>query len=203
MQLMKILEIVNQWERNSFLKILEQLAKENRKSHPNAEKIIALADGQIKNAEDREIGKLFTYLRNPYKEFLEKRLNNNPKQLDILVDIVMRDGNSFMSREWFSQLYERELKKLKSDIKAYNDDIQQDSAYQEGNRLRDYRIYQECLKTAYKNDDKGNRDRQVTGDEWSILNTLSVNLELSNQEIRWIDYSILNLEKADIDVLLT
>jgi hypothetical protein len=57
-------------------------------------------------------------------------------------------------------------------------------------RKRDYKIYKSCLFTAYNNDLINNRAR-VSSDELSILLTLSKELELSQEEVKLINYSIL------------
>jgi hypothetical protein len=41
-------------------------------------------------------------------------------QLDILIDIIIRDGNCIMSQVHLSKLYEIELKSLRSNIKTPN-----------------------------------------------------------------------------------
>ena len=66
-------------------------------------------------------------------------------------------------------------------------------------RLRDYRIYRECLQTAFTNDGANNLDHKVTDDEQSILNTLATQLGLSQEEVKLIKYQILPVKKQAID----
>jgi hypothetical protein len=69
-------------------------------------------------------------------------------QLDILIDIIIRDGNCIMSQVHLSKLYEIELKSLRSNIKTPNSDIENDKS-EMTDRKRDYKIYKSCLFTAY------------------------------------------------------
>jgi hypothetical protein len=58
------------------------------------------------------------------------------------------------------------------------------------------------VETAYTNDAENNRDCKVTNDELSILITLSQELELSQEEIKLINYIIIPPEKLQIDNLI-
>jgi len=40
---------------------------------------------------------------------------NTTSQLDILIDILIKDGNSILKQDWLSRLYERELANIKSE----------------------------------------------------------------------------------------
>jgi ASC-1-like (ASCH) protein len=66
-------------------------------------------------------------------------------------------------------------------------------------RKRDYKIYKSCLKTAYYNDVESNREAKVTNDELSILIKLAKELELSQEEVKLINYSILPIKKYKIE----
>ena len=66
-------------------------------------------------------------------------------------------------------------------------------------RLRDYRIYRESLKTAFTSDGANNLDHKVTDDEQSILNMLAMQLGLSQEEVKLIKYQILPVKKQAID----
>jgi hypothetical protein len=51
---------------------------------------------------------------------------------------------------------------------------------------------------AYTNDEVNNRGKKVTSDEQSILNKLVDGLELSHEEVKLINYSVLPLNKQDV-----
>ena len=115
-----------------------------------------------------------------------------------MIDIVIRDGNAIMNREWFYTLYLKEIKRLKKKLKALQEVISTESPSIEKTRQRDYRIYLECLKSAYNNDLLNNLDSKITSDELIILQCLAANLELSQDEIRLINYLIIPLNQKEI-----
>ncbi len=59
------------------------------------------------------------------------------------------------------------------------------------------------MKTGYENDLQLNRDKHLSWEEKSILHTLAKSLELSNEEVRWITYTIVPLKKFKIDEIIT
>jgi hypothetical protein len=103
-----------------------------------------------------------------------------------------------MKQDWFSRLYETEIKHLKAKIKAINDDFENDKSDLSATRKRDYKIYKSCLQTAYQNDIANNRDAKITSDELSIILTLSKQLGLSQEEVKLINYSILPINVINI-----
>ena len=104
-----------------------------------------------------------------------------------------------MTREWFSNLYKRELSKLKSNIKKFSSLFDKEGKGIDLNRIRDYNVYLNCVNTGFNNDLAENRDPKLTKDERSILNTLADSLDLSNEEIRWITYKVVGIDKFQID----
>src|SRR5690606_24267601 len=63
--------------------------------------------------------------------------------------------------------------------------------------------YKSCLSMAYQNDLENNRDSKITTDELSIILTLSKELELSQEEVKLVNYSILPVQKLDIVEVIT
>ena len=57
-----------------------------------------------------------------------------------------------MKQDWFSRLYEKEIKNLKSKIKGINAQLVNEKSELSVDRKRDYKIYKACLSTAYYND---------------------------------------------------
>jgi hypothetical protein len=103
-----------------------------------------------------------------------------------------------MKQDWFSRLYDAELKNIKSRIKKLQQDLANEKSEITEDRKRDYRIYKSCLTCAYKNDLDNNRDAKITSDELSVILTLSKELELSQEEVKLINYSILPIKKTDV-----
>ena len=59
-------------------------------------------------------------------------------------------------------------------------------------RKRDYLVYKACLETAFKNDLSNNRDAKITSEELSILVCLAKQLDLSQEEVKLINYYPIN-----------
>ena len=66
----------------------------------------------------------------------------------------------------------------------------------DSSRVRDYKTFAACLKTAYFNDVEANFSPKITPDEQSILDTLACALELSLDERTMIKYSVLGIKKT-------
>jgi len=201
MKLEKILDIVNSFEKNPFLKIIENIKSSSPKNIKEIEKIVAESDN-LKTADSVNISKVFTLLENEYAETIKSEFVNTTSQLDILIDILIKDGNNILKQDWFARLYERELKNINKKAKALKLQLDSEKPEIAPERLRDYKIYKSCVSTAYTNDDENNRDYKITDDELSILLTLSKQLELSQEEIKLINYIIIPPEKTDIDSVI-
>jgi len=74
--------------------------------------------------------------------------------------------------------------------------------YKDLQRKRDYVVYKNCVKTGYENDLIRNREMHLFWEEKSIFFTLATNLDLSNEEVRWITHTIIPLQKCKIDDLI-
>lgn len=202
MHLIEVLNLVNQIEKSAFLKILDGFSSEHRKHKLKIDQILAEGDGQLKKVDDENIVNLFKLLIPQYTSHLREQIRFSDYQLDILVDILIRDGNSIMSRDWLMKLYAKEIAKLESNIKNFSNQLVCDNSQIDELRKRDYFIYQNCVRTGYENDSLKNREKHLSWEEKSILHTLSNNLDLSNEEIRWITHTIIPLQKHEIDGLL-
>jgi len=202
MKLLKVLSKVNQIEKISFLKILDTFCAESRKITPQVDQILTQSSNQLKNVDDENIVKLFNLLKDNYASHLESRIKFSDYQLDIIVEIFVRDGNQMMSREWFNKLYNQAVTNLKSKIKTILSEIENENGELSPQRKRDYTIYRDCVKTAYENDITLNRDQRLSWEEKTVLYTLSKSLELSNEEERSIAFSVLPLEKHNVDDII-
>jgi len=202
MKLLKVLSRVNQIEKISFLKILDSFCAESRKITPQVDQILTQSANQLKNVDDANIVKLFNLLKDKYASHIEKRINFSDYQLDIIIEIFVRDGNQMMSREWFNKLYNQAVASLKSNIKTMLSQIEKEKGDLSPQRKRDYTIYRDCVRTAYENDLTKNRDQRLSWEEKTVLYTLSRSLGLSNEEERSIAFSVLPLEKHNVDDII-
>jgi len=202
MKLEKILDNLNSFEKNSFLKIIDSILAKKPKNAQAVEKILTDSSRDLKNMDNINVARVFGLVEEEFAEYIREEFVNTNSQLDVLTDIISRDGNSIMKQDWFSRLYENELSNLDKKLKEFQKSIESDKSDVSEQRQRDYRIYRACLQTAYHNDDLNNLERKVTTDEQSILLTLSGQLGLSQEEAKLINYLIIPIQKLDIDTVI-
>ncbi len=202
MKLEKILGQLNSFEKNQFLKVITCIIETPPKKTDEIEKILIDSDKDLKKVDNLNIVNVFHLIEDEFAEEIKYKFSEIDSQLDILIDILIRDGNCIMSREWFNKLYEEEIKTLKIKILKFQTEIESEKSTIDLNRKRDYKIYRNCVKTAYTNDQERNQDAKITWEEQTILFTLAETLELSQEEIKLINYSVLNIEKLDIEQII-
>lgn len=202
MKLEKILDKLGSLEKNSFIKIIDNIISKNPKNIKEIEKILISVDKGLKSVDNQNVSNIFELTANDFSKHIECEFQEVTSQLDILIDIIIRDGNCIMKQDWFSRLYEKEIKNLNTKIKFLNIEFENEKSELSAERKRDYRIYKSCLTTAYKNDLANNRESKITSDELSIILTLSKELGLSQEEIKLINYTILPIKKLDIHELI-
>ena len=195
MKLERILERLNSLEKGQFIKIVNNLSAEE-KNNPKLEAILSQADSNLKNADAIQLTQAFDALSERYVSFVMEDYSKVSSQLDILLNIITRDGNCIMRLDWFAKLYEEEIKKQKKAIEAFKADVNADKPSMDPLRIRDYKTFAACLKTAYFNDTASNFSPKITSDEQSILDSLANALELSLDERTMIKYSVLGIKKA-------
>lgn len=199
MKLEKILDNVNSLEKNSFLKIIDNIKSQNPKNSKEIDKILSDGSYDLKSVDSINISKVFNLVKAEYAETVEAEFVNTTSQLDILIDIIIKDGNCLLKRDWFSKLYEKELKSINQRTKQLKKELEADKSDIDESRKRDYLIYKACVETAYNNDNENNRDSKITDDELSILLTLTNQLGLSQEETKLINYLVIPPQKAEID----
>ncbi|MCF6341715.1 MAG: hypothetical protein L3J31_02785 [Bacteroidales bacterium] len=199
MKLEKILDTVNSLEKNAFLKIIDSIISNEPKNIKKIEKILSDNNKNLKSVDNINIAKVFELIKEEFSELVKAEFVNTTSQLDILIDIIIRDGNSLMKRDWFARLYENELKSIKKKTVALGRQLEDDKSNIDEIRRRDYNIYKSCVFTAYFNDNVSNRETKITNDELSILLTLANELELSQEEVKLINYIIIPPKKLEID----
>jgi len=198
MKLEKILDKLGSLEKNSFIKIVDNIISNQPKNIKEIDKILSSADKGLKSVDSQNVSNIFALIESEFLEHIKCEFQEVTSHLDILIDIIIRDGNCIMKQDWFSRLYENEIKNLKTKIKGLDIELNNEKSEISEDRKRDYRIYKFCLSTAYYNDLLGNRESKISDDELSIILTLSKQLGLSQEEIKLINYSILPIKKADI-----
>ena len=154
MKIEKVLEKLNSFEKNSFLKVIDQIINPEAKPKylQQINQVLSDSSTDLKSADNSNIAKIFELVTDEFETVIKLEFSNIDSQFDVLCDILIRDGNCIMKQEWFAQLYHAELKKLNMKIKAFKRMIDEESYEIDRNRRRDYIIYRECLKTAYYND---------------------------------------------------
>lgn len=198
MKLEKILDKLGSLEKNSFIKIVDHIISKNPKNAKEIEKILSSSDKGLKSVDSLNVATIFSLISDEFTDYLKCEFQEANSQLDILIDIIIRDGNCLMRQDWFSRLYDIELKNLKAKIKALSAELENDKSELSEARKRDYRIYKACLQSAYTNDIDNNRDAKITSDELAIILTLSKELGLSQEDVKLINYSILPIKKTEI-----
>ncbi|KJF42927.1 hypothetical protein [Draconibacterium sediminis] len=203
MKLEKILDNVNSLEKNSFLKIIDNIKSGNPKNSKEIDKILSASSDNLKSVDSINIAKVFDLIKDEFAETIKAEFVNTTSQLDILIDIITKDGNNILKQDWFARLYEKELAKIKKRTKELKIQLESDKSEIPETRKRDYIIYKACVETAYNNDYENNRESKITDDELSILLTLTNQLDLSQEEVKLINYLIIPPEKSDIENITT
>ncbi len=202
MKLKKILDNLNSFEKNSFLKVIDGILVSSPKNIKEIDKILSDSSRDLKNIDNINIVKVFNLIEDEFTEYVKTEFVNTSSQLDILSDIITRDGNSIIKLDWFARLYETKLKNLDKKLKTFEKSLKIEKSFIDDRRQRDYKIYKACLNTAYYNDIANNQDTKITTDEQTILITLSQQLGLSQEEIKLINYLIIPVKKLEIDVVI-
>jgi hypothetical protein len=202
MKLEKILDNLNSFEKNSFLKVIDGILASSPKNIKEIDIILIDSSRDLKNTDNINIAKVFNLIEDEFAEYVKTEFVNTSSQLDILSDIITRDGNCIMKQDWFARLYETKLKNLDKKLKAFEKSLKDEKSDIDNNRRRDYKIYKACLHTSYYNDIANNQDTKVTSDEQTILLTLSQQLGLSQEEIKLINYLIIPVKKLEIDAVI-
>src|SRR5690606_30922141 len=169
MKLENILDKLGSLEKNSFIKIIDNIISDAPKNHKQIENILNTTDKNLKTVDSSNISKIFMLVQDEFLNYLKLEFQDTDSQLDIMVDIMIRDGNCIMRQDWMSRLYDEEIKSLKGRIKQLNQELENDKSEISSQRKRDYKIYKACLHTAYFNDIDNNRDAKVTSEELSII----------------------------------
>lgn len=199
MKLEKILDQLSSFEKNSFLKIVDNIISSNPQNSKAIDKILSDTSKDLKSVDNINIARVFQLIADEFSKYVQSEFAITTSQLNILIDILTRDGNCIMKHDWFARLYENELKNIKKQVKELKSIFESEKPTIDFQKLRDYKIYKSCLNTAYFNDLQHNREAKISDDELTILTTLANELNLSQEEIKLITYSIVPLKLMEID----
>ena len=109
MKLNQVLSIVNQVEKSKFITSLDKLCLDAAKSNKKLAKTIDNIDGQIKNASGSEITQLYFAVKDFFKVAVKEQILMNSAQINLLVNILSRDGNCVARISWIENLYVNEM----------------------------------------------------------------------------------------------
>ncbi len=204
MKLEKVLDKLNAFEKNSFLKIIDNLIERSPKNKDKINEIMSEFEERekLKNMDTLNIVRVFNLLEDEYSQYLYEEIAKPNSQLDLVTDIIIRDGNCIMKYDWLASLYEKIIKEFERKRNVFCKDFFGKDKEPEDTRCRDYMIYKACLDTAYNNDVANNQDKKITSDEHSILVTLSKMLALSQEEVKLIKYMTMPLIKQPIEEVI-
>jgi len=93
MKLEKILDNVNSLEKNSFLKIIDNIKSCNPQNSKEIDKILSDSSNDLKSVDSINIAKVFELVKEEFAETVKSEFVNTTSQLDILIDIIIKDGN--------------------------------------------------------------------------------------------------------------
>jgi hypothetical protein len=145
MKLEKILDRLNSIDKNYFIKVIDNIISNEPKHIKEINKILSSADKGLKSVDNQNISNVFSLIEDEFFNCLKFEFQNTSSQLDVLIDILIRDGNCIMKQDWFSRLYEAEIKTIKAKIKKTNEEFQNEKSEISEERKRDYRIYKACM----------------------------------------------------------
>ena len=183
MKLEKILDKLGSLEKNAFIKIVDNIITKKTKNKIEIDRILLSVDKGLKSIDNQNVVRIFSLIKEDFTDLIKIEFREAASQFDILIDIIIRDGNCIMKQDWFSRLYEKQLKAMQLKTKLLAQNLDDDKSDITPIRKRDYKIYKSCLEAAFKNDISNNRESKITSDELSILLTLSKELELSQEEV--------------------
>jgi len=182
MKLEKILDGLNSFEKNAFLKIVDGIIADKPKNAKEIDKILSDKSKELREQDNINVANVFVLVEDEFAEHIKTEFVNATSQLDILTDIIIKDGSCIMKRDWFARLYENELRNIDKKQAIFRKSFDSESPSVDEQRKRDYETYRACLETAYSNDLEANQDAKITTEEQSVLLILSQSIQLRFDE---------------------
>lgn len=198
MKLSNILSTVNQVEKSKFINFLDRICSDAITHDKDLAKRVSKLDGQIKNASSSEITQLFSVVLPYFERTVREQLAMNGAQATLLVNILSRDGNSVARESWIETLYIKEWESINlrsKHLKQEIDGAKIDDAFGVPSRLE---LYYSCLREAYKNDERNNREAKITDDERGILNLLAKKLDITSDDKAAIEHLVDAIPKSGV-----
>jgi len=96
----KILDKLGSLEKNSFIKVIDNILSKTPKNSKEIDKILSSADKGLKSVDSQNISKIFLLTQDEFYGYLKTEFQDTSSQLDILIDIIIRDGNCIMKQDW-------------------------------------------------------------------------------------------------------
>ena len=202
MKLEKILDNLNSVEKNSFLKIIDGIISDNLKKAKKIDNILSGKSKELKKQANKNIAVVFILIEDEFADHVRKELIDLASQLDILIDIVVEDGNRIMKQDRYDRLYENQLKDISEKKAAFKKAVYGNHSGINEQRKTAYKTYLDFFKTVYYNDWDANHDAEIVTSKLSILLTLSQNLGLSQEDVELINHIIIPVKKLDINTAI-
>jgi len=92
MKLVSILDKLGSIEKNSFIKIIDNIISKSPKNAKEIDKILSSSDKGLKSVDNQNISNIFTLTASEFQEHVKCEFQEITSQLDILIDIIIRDG---------------------------------------------------------------------------------------------------------------
>lgn len=201
MKLTSVLSTINQIEKSKFLNFLDKVCTEAVEKDKEINEKIKNIDGQIKNASSGEVSELFNVVLPYLEKSIKEELSLLGVQADLLVNVISRDGNCVARISWIEALYEKEWEVINNQAELLmpqvllEASVNSDSVFNLEKRLK---IYYSCLKEAYFNDEKANREAKISNDERGVLNVLAHQLNITNDDKVAIEHIVAPINKSDV-----
>jgi hypothetical protein len=202
MKLANILSTINQVEKSKFINFLDRICSDAITSDKELAKRVNNIEGQIKNASSSEITQLFSLVLPYFEKSVKEQLAMNGAQATLLVNILSRDGNSIARESWIETLYGKEWSLINTRSKELQFIIQQAKNDGDFDLSRRLDLYFSCLKEAYLNDERINREAKITDDERGILNLLAKKLDITSDDKAATEHLVDAIPKSGVQVSL-
>jgi len=96
MKLYKILDNLGSLEKNAFIKIIDNIISKKPKKFKQIDEILSSSDKGLKSVDSHNIATIFNLIEEEFLETIKEEFLDASSQIDILIDIITRDGNSIM-----------------------------------------------------------------------------------------------------------
>lgn len=202
MELTNILDHLGSSEKDQFIKIINGIISDIPK---NAKKINNILNGkskELKEQDNNNIAGIFLLVKDEFADLVKKEFVNLTSQLDILIDIVIKDGNRIMKQDRLDHLYENQLRDFTEKKAAFKKSVYSNNSGIDKQRKKALKTYLDFFKTVYYNDWETDQDSKILTYKIAILLTLSQNLGLSQQDVELINNMIIPVKKLNINTVI-